>query len=45
MERGKPRGGILVFIYADVCVHADTLALIEGAFEENAALGAVMGAR
>ncbi len=37
-------GDILVFIDADVCVHADTLKLMARAFEENAALGAVMGA-
>jgi GT2 family glycosyltransferase len=37
------RGSIVVFIDADVCVHADTLSRIAGAFRDDADLAAVFG--
>jgi len=40
----RARGDVLVFVDADVAVHADALARIEAAFAADPALGAVFGA-
>lgn len=41
---GAASGDVLVFLDADVCVHRETLASIETAFETDPGLGALMGA-
>jgi GT2 family glycosyltransferase len=40
----RASGSILVFLDADVCVHADTLSRIAASFAETTGLGALMGA-